>query len=301
MIEALLGLMSRALEGIQDLPLGVHLLIGLAMAAGLVLWLAGQKVLKPLVVTLLTLLGGVIGGLAVPASVWGQSLSPWHGIGMGALVGLLVGLLLYRSAMAVGFGVVLGALMPLGAATILHYYPLAAPDEKPGGVSLIDEPRWRDAAGDPGFVVVRAVYQDKAAALAETPIPENLKPAAECIGTFWNNLTESIKRGWSELPGSHQAIVALSGVVGLAGGILTGLAMPAWASAAATSMFGAAVWMSCFVWLCNAFGAPWKQALDRSAPQWLAAWAVAAVVGLVVQWRMGRRSKGKPSGAPAAA
>lgn len=305
-IEALLNLMSRALEGIQSLPFGVHLLVGLAMAAGLVLWLAGQRMLKPLVVTVVTLMLGAIGGLVVPSTTWGQSLTPWHGLGMGAVVGLLIGLLLYRSAMAVGFGVVLGLLLPMLAATILHYYPVAGSDGEKAALTFIDDAKVREFSNRREFVIVRAAYQDKAAGLENGTIveklPENLKPAAESIGTFWTNLTRSVRESWAELPGSHQAIVALSAVIGLATGVVTGLMMPAWASASATSMFGAAIWMSCFVWLSNAFGAPWKSALDRGPHQWLIAWAVAALVGLIVQWRFGRRVKaggGQPK--PAAA
>lgn len=311
--EALLNLMSRALDGIGSLPWGIHLVVALGMAAGLVLWLAGQKVIKPLVVTLIAALGGLVGGLVVPSTAWGASFSAWHGIGMGAVAGLLVGLLLYRSALAVGFGVVLGILLPLGAATILSYYPLAGASAGGGEAAAWSGEDLEARAGrlvrgamaedELAFQIVRAGWQgeraadDEAAPLVEE-LPENLKPAADAISECWQDAKTSIAAEWSELPGAHRLIVLLCGAVGLATGVIAGLALPGWAAAAVTAMFGAAVWMSCLVWLSNAFSAPWRGLLDRTAPQWLAAWAVAAVIGLVIQRRMRRKGR-KP--APAAA
>lgn len=311
-IEALLTLMSRVLEGIQSLPWGVHALVALGMAAGLVLWLIGQRVLKPLVVTLVVLAGGTIGGLLVPSTSWGASLTPWHGIGLGIVAGLLIGLLLYRSAMALGFGVVLGLLLPLGAAAILEAYPLAAPNRsvpaaKGGWVEterLAKGLGTRSGAHEAEFAILSAAWQDKAATVEKDAeaivekMPENLKPAAERIGEFWSGLTSKVGESWRGLPGTHQAILALCGAIGLATGIITGLMLPGWASATVTSMFGAAVWLPCFVWLSNAMGAPWMARLDRSAMQWLGIWGAASVVGLIVQWYFGRRSgKGKQSAA----
>jgi hypothetical protein len=118
---------------------------------------------------------------------------------------------------------------------------------------------------------------------------DNLRPAAERIDSFWRTLTERASESWGQMPGPHRAIVLVCAAVGLATGVITGLALPGWAAAMVTSMFGAAVWMPCLVWLSNALGAPWRALFDRSPAQWLAAWAIAAVIGLIAQRRFARR------------
>lgn len=323
MFEAVLNLMSRALEGLSSIPWGVHAAVALVMAVGLVLWLVGQRMVKPLLVGLAAAVGAGLGGLLVPSTSWGASLTVWHGLGVGAIAGLIVGLLLYRSAMAVGFGVVMGAALPLAAATVLQFYPVggaagrAATEhwnefeqavgewERDGVSALVGAP----GAVDPGGVRIRpASFMDDAVeaegvAQAIENAPENLRPAAGAISAAWSNATARVRDGWEQLPAPHRAIVGFAGVLGLAGGVILGLIMPAWAAAGVTSLFGSAIWLPSFVWLSNAMSAPWKQTLDRSPATWLAIWVAAGVVGMIVQWSgvlgSGRKSAGKP--APAAA
>lgn len=370
MFEALLDLMSRALEGLQSLPWGVHALIALGMAAGLVLWLVGQRMLKPLLVMLIGLVGAMVGAMILPAS----GLSVWHGIGFGLVGGLLVGLLLYRSAMAVGFGLVLGAALPLIAASVLQFYPVAgtaretamggvegawsdierrmvqASDAAPRGVSVLlaagglgDGPAaslgssWmHEGAGAPvdlaaglasaeqmlgaaglgsegrddgrgreslrGWRLMTASQEPEADVEVESAMPENLAPVADRIRTCWSTMLSEAKAGWSSMPRPHQAIVGLAGVLGLALGVIAGLALPGWAASTVTALFGAAIWLPCFVWLSNAFSAPWRTSLDRSPAAWLAIWGGVAFVGMVVQWSgwLGKPAKGGGKGKPAA-
>jgi hypothetical protein len=130
-------------------------------------------------------------------------------------------------------------------------------------------------------------------------IPENLKPAAERISSAWSMATGRVREEWGHMPAAHQAIVGLAAVIGLAGGVVAGLMLPAWAGGTVTSLFGAAIWLPCFVWLSNAMSAPWRGLLDRSPAAWLAIWGAVALVGMIVQWRAA--AKKRSSAAPAAA
>ncbi len=350
MFEALLNLMSRALEGLNSLPWGIHAVVALGMAVGLVLWLAGRRVLKPLLITLAAITGGLLGGLIVPSTSWGASLTVWHGVGLGLIAGLVVGLLLYRSAMAVSVGVVMGAALPLIAAAVLQFHPLSGSSSSgpvasgaegveiedgwerfnghewvPAATARSTQNAWASDAADTGasadgFRVMAANLLDErgvSATLAKlddlassvkgdgagdpVKVPDNLRPVADRVSEAWATATGEVRTQWAALPSAHQAVVGLAAVIGLAGGVVLGLAMPTWAAGAVTSLFGAAIWIPCLVWLSNAFGAPWRTVFDRTPAAWLAIWGVVAFVGMLVQWSgvLGGK-KAKPA-APAAA
>lgn len=284
--------MSRALEGLNGLPWGVHLMVTLFMAVGLIVWLTGERMLKPLVVAAAAAIGGVLGALVVPSTSWGASMTIWHGVGLGLAGGLIVGLLLFRSAMAVGFGVVLGALLPLIAASALQFYSTDAGPES--------------AARESSTVLAHFQTQKADSKVDLQKVPENLRPAAERIGEFWTRFTAELGERWSRMPGSHHAIILMAAAIGLAAGVIGGLSMPRWAGGAVASMFGAGLWLPSFVWLSNALQAPWKQAMDRSPAEWLVIWAGVALLGMIAQWSGltgGKKKKPapKPAAAPAAA
>lgn len=297
LFEALLDLMSRALEGLNGLPWGVHLMVTLFMAVGLLLWLTGERMLKPLVVAAASVIGGLIGALVVPSTSWGASMTIWHGVGLGLAGGLVVGLLLFRSAMAVGFGVVLGALLPLIAATALQVY----------STNDGDQPAASRPSTDSSTILAHfQAKKDSEAPVDLEKVPENLRPAAERIGAFWTTFTSEVSDRWNRMPGAHHAIILMAAAIGLAAGVIGGLSMPRWAGGAVASMFGAGLWLPSFVWLSNALGAPWKQALDRSPAQWLVIWAGIALLGMIAQWSGltgGKKKKSAPKqvAAPAAA
>lgn len=285
--------MSRALDGLNSLPWGVHLMVTLFMAVGLILWLTGERMLKPLVVAGAAALGGLIGSLVTSSTGWGASLTVWHGIGLGVIGGFIVGLLLFRSAMAVGFGLVLGLLLPLIAATSLRAYS--------GG----DATAQADINLQPVVELARFDrLQDAAPKIDVEQVPDNLKPIAERVGECWNTLSGEVSTQWRSMPSSHQAIVLMAAAIGLAGGVIAGLSMPKWAGGAVSSMFGAALWLPSMVWLSNAFHAPWREQFDRSPGQWLLIWAGVTALGMIAQWlglTGGRKKKPAPKPAPAPA
>src|SRR5688572_30948890 len=102
-----------------------------ALATGLVLWLIGRRVLKPMVVVLFALLGGAVGFVAVPLTVMSGSVSVYVGLLVGAAVGSLLGVMLYRFSMAIGLGLVLGVAAPLTVAAVMSFkadHGLTSPD-----------------------------------------------------------------------------------------------------------------------------------------------------------------------------
>lgn len=308
-LQDVLELMSRALEGISNLPWGVHLAVALAMAAGLVIWLAGEKFLKPMVVLLCAGIGATVGLLLTSATPWGQSgsMGAYQHLFIGLGVGAILGFLIFRSAAALGLGVVLAMLLPLGTAAIINF----AEGSSGKRSTAMSEPEWqyegqRDQI-DQARAVIRTVrfMQDEEdttpsessgggsgggaverakAAIKVERVPDNLKPGVEAVSAFWDKLGEQAREGWNRWSGRDQAILATVSALGLAIGVIWGMSVPKWSGVAISAMFGSAMWLPAFVWLSNAMGAPWSKTLDLSPLHWLAVWGCVGVVGMAVQY-----------------
>src|SRR4051812_43116232 len=101
---------GRVISTLQALPIGAHGLAAAGLVAGLVLWLIGRKVIKPIFAVLGAIGGGSVGffvGPAVAAGDVGGISTPYLGMGIGAAIGVSVAIVLFRVAMAVSTGVVL--------------------------------------------------------------------------------------------------------------------------------------------------------------------------------------------------
>lgn len=117
---------DRLVEGIQNLPWGVHGIIALAFCAGIVLWLCGRSVLKPVVVMLGAAVGAALGFVLLPLWASGTGVSPYVGLAAGLAIGLISSLMLYTLFTAVTFGSVMGGGFGLVAAALVGA-PLALP------------------------------------------------------------------------------------------------------------------------------------------------------------------------------
>ena len=372
-LQSMMDAMSKVLEGIGSLPWAVHALVAAAMVAGLVLWLKGERYVRMVVLIVGAGVGGMLGAFLAPVlgqlggsalvgteAVEGSALV-YRGLLIGLFIGAIAGLLMFRSAMALALGVVMGVLVPLAAATILHFWPLskdagapstsdsawrwsnddgesnessvAEKDERAGekvtttwstggeagGVGWADQFRGFFAGADGGATATRAGLRAAApsprvvlASLVSEQVERSAGdaaeraaelPAVQRIRGFADQVAARAGERWNELPAAHRSVIFFSGIVGLAAGVILGLMMPAWGAVACTSMFGSAVWISGFVYLSNALGAPWVPALDRGPVTWLGVWAAAAFVGMCVQWTglLSPRKKKGAGGAPPAA
>lgn len=113
--------------------------------------------------------------------------------------------------------------------------------------------------------------------------------------SFLFALRERISGIWSGLSGSERLVIGFAMAVGLVGGGLAGLLMPAWAAGAVTALAGAALWVPAVVWLAQAFGVPGHERLDLPATGWAIIWSVASVAGVAIQWAGLARANAKPA------
>jgi hypothetical protein len=273
MMQLLLSQVSQPDPSVGSLPLAAHMLALLGLIGGLVLWLVGQKVIKPVFGALGGVLGGLIGFLTMPsiapADIGGIP-SPYIGLGIGAVFGLGAGLMLFRFAVAISTGIALGLAGILISAASIHFTPLQDASKNLGNLqnSAIK------AAQSPIDPTLTS-RTDKAMAVA--------KPVAQTVKEFVESQADDIRASWNSLQGHEQVVLGLSGVGGLVAGFFVGLFFPRKSAAVATSLFGSAVWVPSLMWLVNALEIPGRQYLDRGPIFWLIVWVVIAVIGIAIQ------------------
>jgi|GEM_PF-1153194 len=181
-----LATIEKLAAALADLPLGVHAVVGGALIAGLVLWSSGRSVLKPVMVFVAAVGGGLAGFLALPNLLPNAGVTPWFGAVGGAVIGLLAGLLLYRLVLMLAFGVSMSVAFGLIAAAGIS---LATGGGGTVAVALVISP--------PTLLVVQPTEspaaQTSAAALAAA------QPPAAAPST-----TAALEAQWADGPAGEQ-------------------------------------------------------------------------------------------------
>ncbi|MBL0870675.1 MAG: hypothetical protein IBJ18_08875 [Phycisphaerales bacterium] len=101
--------LSSLVSSLQALPWLVHILVGLALITGLVLWLVGSSVLRPATTVVSCIVCGLFGYFFWPVLAGGSGISPYLGLFIGMVVGCLLGVAMYRLTTAATFGAILAA------------------------------------------------------------------------------------------------------------------------------------------------------------------------------------------------
>jgi len=255
LVPNLVGQDQPLIGGIPPIALAAALV---ALVAGLVLWVAGGKLLKPML-ALLGFAGGGLTGAVLAANFWPAPISGvqsgYVGFAIGAGLGALLSIALFRFAMAAGGGIVFGCAAALTTGIVLSQNPQAIP---------LDATSARDAAN-------RVI-----ASSLSTDTPPTARQTARTLGAEGGGL-------WHSLP--EPSRVALIGAT-LAGGLLgvgVGALAPRRAAAIVSAWLGAVVWLASFAFLATTLNVPGRQFLDLGPGAWLALWLVVALVGVTIQ------------------
>lgn len=284
-------------ESFRQLPPAAHLLAAGGVIVGLVLWAAGEKILRLIFAAFGAIIGAGVGffllPIIAPATVAGFP-SPHVGLAAGGLLGLLLGILLYRFAVAILLAGGLGVAAVLIAAASVQFQPMPDAEnlrrdyadlytplqmplpehEGPASESVLPEPEGDDLAE-----VDTPEERDRLA-----QVMEGVGPVADRVRIFLRARAEEFGESWSELSSRQQAIVMSSAVAGLATGFILGFFFPGRSSAGATAMAGAAVWLPCTAWLWQKMEAPGAEHLLTLSPAtWLAIWGGATIIGFGIQ------------------
>lgn len=255
------------------------LLAAAGIVVGLVLWLGGGRVLRPIAVVA----GGLVAAGATTA-IWPST--PWAqgpgglSVGWAALAGTVIGLMaawmVFRAAVMVLSGLVAGGLA-VGAGVLFM-----------GGAMAVDV-RAVDTDGVWGAVAPSRLVQLAAGEGGREQSIEEARTALGAAGDWASGV-------WESVPPARRAALLLCGAVGCAAGIVLALRARRATDSVLASLVGAAVWLAAACWLTRATSAPWAGLLDRPASWWLAAWLGAAAVGLAAQGAMSLRARGVPGG-----
>ncbi len=317
--------MNEIFETLRDLPLLGLVPLLLLMVVGLLLWAVGFKILRAGFAAAGLLLGGVVGWilgdafqLGVPA--WGAAL----------FLGLLfaaMGALTYRLAVAGALAIVFGFGAPLAVIAVHELQggevvdAATGPQNGPPAETDPDDPTG-DPAGDPAGVEDRIdvwiqdwfekqvrdrlpagteidpakLDQEEVRSLAEQfNLTEEFEQHIEQFRNFARRLIDGVQQSWARTPERIRPFLLAAAVLGALLGILVGAAVPKLSTTVVTSFTGSLIWLASLRVILERIvpgGADW---LPESGRSWLAIWAVAAVIGLFVQWTIQRRRADKTS------
>lgn len=261
---------------IQALPWSAHSVALTALLLGLLLWGVGRRILKPMF-CLFGGLAGAIGGFMVGGMTGVPTLgdvpTPFVGLGVGALLGMAVAASLYHFSVAVSFAIVAGLTGMLVSATWLELQ-----DEAPSAVrAAIASQHEQLAARD----AQRAAILSRPAPGAADRAPDRtLTDRARALAAA---LGSELASRWTTLDPRRRATVALATLASAGLGFFVGLLAPRRSAAAATALFGSAVWIGAGAWIAGALDMPGRELLDRGPREWLIIWLSVAGVGLALQ------------------
>lgn len=318
---------ERVFNMVEALPLEAHAVMGVVLIAGLAIWLFGGRVVKPLFAVMGLAIGAMVGLFVVPAfglvEVAGAP-AMWIGVGIGAVIGLVVTLMVLKVAIvfAAGLGFAVAGL--LGATIYLEHNPLpgdgteqvAIEDGKaraPDGRLLFTNPYTgeemtlseltrtlretdrllgglrgaADGAGDDA--VAEAGSDDRSAR-------ERLEAVAVRCRAVAAEAFEAVKRHVNGLSVRGRVVVAGATLGGLALGMLVGFVMPKKSTAAVTALAGSAIALVAGAWLIDALAPSWNHLTDHRAETWGMIWGVLFLVGLVAQLSGLGKGGGEKSG-----
>jgi len=263
---------------IADLPPAAHVIVAMALALGLLLWVFGHRLLPPLFSVFMGLLGAA-GGLFVfpallPDRVVGAP-SPYVGLAVGGTLGLALGILLFRFAIAIGMSSVSGI-----AALLIT------------GV-LLQSPQVNDAAGAARLTLHAPALREaeQLRRLTRENIRHTTIPVESRVREFLKEKSNELAIAWKEVPHREQVRLVVAGVSAAIGGFAIGVLMPRRSAAACSALWGTAIWLPSFGWLLHAMESPGRELLAQPMLVWMIVWLTLAALGFAIQVAMIHRRR----------
>lgn len=300
-------LAGRAFSLVEALPAEAHFTMILILLSGLALWLFGGKLVKPLFALVGIAMGGVVGLIVLPAlglEEVGGAPGSLVGMGVGALIGLVLSLVMLKVAIIFVAGLGCAAAGFLGATVYLEHNPL--PDQNPPAfVAQDDTPR--DASGRLLFKnpltgenmtieqLTRSLHEadsilgggggDQTTPHSDEPDPRQkfAAIAARCRAVLMQAF-DTVKNHWNALSSRERLVVLGSTFGSMALGMLIGFFMPKKSTAAITALAGSAIWLTSAAWLVDAFLPKLSGVTDQPPEIWAIVWGIAFLFGMTVQF-----------------
>jgi hypothetical protein len=292
----------------QILPEGGSVPLGVALMGGLLLWLVGARVIKPVFFLFGLAIGAFVGTTILPLTglptfhPGGITLTPGvTGLITGGILGSLVSLAMFRLVIAMTSALAFAAAGVLGAMVFLHFNPtisegelteteaalLESGDSLAGITTSLNEQITREAAEQAVDLL------DEDGKVLDDETKQQLKDAATRSKEFVSHMYDTVMAELEQRPTRDKLIAASAGFAGLAFGLLIGVVMPKRTTALVTSLFGSAACMAATSALLTARSGQRPEFLNQSAVIWATAWVILTVIGLMVQLGFLNRNKNK--------
>ncbi len=294
----------------QSLPEGGSVPLGMALMAGLMLWLVGARVIKPVFFLFGLAIGAFVGTTIIPLTglptfhPGGITLTPGvTGLIAGGILGSLVSLAMFRLVIAMTSAFAFAAAGVLGALIFLHFNPTLADADPNAPQSALVETQEDSLAGIRTSLneqITReaaehsANFLDQDGKVLDEETKQQLKDAATRSKEFVEHMWNTIQADLDQRPTRDKLIALSAGFAGLAFGLLVGVMMPKRTTALVTSLFGSAACMAATTALLTARTGQRPDFLNQSAVIWATAWVLLTAIGLMVQLGFLSKSTNKP-------
>jgi len=240
------------------------------LITGMILLLAGGRLLKPAVMLIGAAAGSLAGGLFIPAlttnQLGGVDSLP-IGLSVGAIGGLFLAAMLFRFAMAAGAAAAFAGLALLATGVYL-----ATSGELKTSL--------REDITSTEIVLAAHRYSNEVAAPLLTK--DQATPVAVATRVF-EQAGHDLSDLWNRSPGKARASLAGAGAIAGMIGLVTGLLMPRRAAAIVTGLIGAGVAIISLTWLAWSLNLPGREWLSHGPTGWLLIWIAVAAAGIWCQ------------------
>ena len=285
----------------QSLPEGGSVPLGMALMAGLLLWLVGARVIKPVFFLFGLAIGAFVGTTILPLTglptfhPGGITLTPGvTGLLAGGLIGSLVSLAMFRLVIAITSSMAFAAAGVVGALIFLSANPTQTDDLSDTESALVES--GEDTADTLAGIktslndtINREAAEeafdrfDEDGNILNDDAKQQIKDAATRSKEFIEHMYNTIQADLEQRPDREKLIILSAGFAGFAFGLLVGVMMPKRTTALVTSLSGSAVCIGATSALLTARTGQRPDFLDQSAIIWAIVWVILTALGLMVQ------------------
>lgn len=279
-------------DAVGSLPWSAHVLFLIMLVAGVVLMLAGGKILRAAFILSGAMLGGAV-GYFVPASFQLGFHPAITGVIL-AIAGVVLGATAFRATVAISLAASMAIIAPLLAFGVLSIFqPVGLEGSGSGGLS--PDEMLLDGVREVGEAEWRAEFSKESDETSRTE--RAARAAAEQVGRFVRAAAKEMKYLWDRLPVATRAGVFWAAVLGPLAGFALGMAAPRRAGTLTTALIGSAMVLVAGWWLLLAAGVPIGE-IPIGGPRvhtWavIVLWLVLAATGVGIQWTRKRRPADK--------
>lgn len=303
----------QALTLAQNLPEGGSVPLFFLLAGGMMLWLFGAKIVKPVFFIFGLAVGGFVGTTIIPLTglpafeLGGFAITPGiTGLIAGAIIGGLVMLAMFRMVITITAAIAFAAAGLLGAMVYLHFNPTSNQDLSPTETAIAETGDLTTDALNAATDAINVEAAERSVDLLNSGSSEDnpliddqtksdILDAAERSRAFVAHVVETVKEDLDRRPTRDKMIAFSSMFAGLGLGLLIGVVMPNRAAALVTSLTGSATWIGAGTALLTARNGEVPGFLDQSAVAWAVIWIIIAILGLFVQLGFLNKQSGKPA------